>query len=308
VTQTLAERTCWIAVDWGSTHLRVWAVNTNDQVIARDWSEQGLNNIQENGFERALLDLVEPWLDEGVVTKVVACGVVGARQGWCESAYQETPCHPLQDAQFTKVNCKDNRISVTIVAGVMQAHPVDIMRGEETQIAGFLSDQNDFNGVVCLPGTHAKWALIESHQLMHFTTFMTGELFDLLANHSVLKHTVAAQGWQPEAFARSLQQAYSEPSLVTAQLFSLRAGAIVDGLPAAEARARLSGLLIGLELKAAEGYWRDKEVVILGSSSLAKLYHQALIIIGVGARIVDNERLTVAGLSCAYSQLIQGKG
>jgi len=308
MTENLEGQTCWIAVDWGSTHLRVWAVNASGQVIAQDYSDQGLNNIQENGFERALLDLVEPWLNTGRVTQAVACGVVGARQGWCESAYQETPCYPLQAAQFTKVSCEDKRLAVTIVAGVMQAHPVDIMRGEETQIAGFLSDQSDFNGVVCLPGTHAKWTLIESHQLMHFTTFMTGELFDLLTNHSVLKHTVAAQGWHSEAFTWGVQQAYNEPSLITSQLFSLRAGAIVDGLPAAEARARLSGLLIGLELKAAEGYWRHKEVVILGNSSLAKLYHQALIIMGVQAEIVDNERLTMAGLSCAYSQLIQEKG
>ena len=175
----------WIAADWGTTHMRAWAIGEEDSVLAFRESNEGMKDLQQNEFEPVLLRLIESWLDDTKVTTVMACGMVGAKQGWVETPYLKTPCVPLDNNQLTTANTHDKRIKVHLVPGVMQHHPADIMRGEETQIAGFINKNLDFNGVVCLPGTHAKWANIKEGQITSFKTFMTGDLFGVISSHTL---------------------------------------------------------------------------------------------------------------------------
>ena len=150
----------WIAVDWGTTHMRAWAIDMSGDVLAYSESDEGMKDLQQNEFEPVLLRLIENWIDNEKVTPVIVCGMVGARQGWVETPYQKTPCVPININQLTIASTKDSRIQVNLVPGVMQHKPADIMRGEETQIAGFLKSKPDFDGIVCLPGTHVKWVKI----------------------------------------------------------------------------------------------------------------------------------------------------
>ncbi|WP_439508327.1 2-dehydro-3-deoxygalactonokinase, partial [Yoonia sp.] len=248
----------------------------------------------------ALLALVGPWLQGS--TPVIACGMVGSRQGWVEAPYAATPCPP-QGGSFARAQSDDPRLAVHVIPGIKQLHPADVMRGEETQIAGYLAQNKGWDGVICLPGTHTKWAHISAGEIVSFQTFMTGELFATLATQTVLRHSIAADGWDDAAFQTGLADAYGRPEKLAARLFALRAEGLLHDLPGAAARARLSGLLIGAELAAAKPYWLGQQIAVIGAGALARLYVTALAQHGAPATQVNAEAATLAGLTAAYRQL-----
>ncbi len=291
----------WIAVDWGTSRLRAWALSDSGQVLARASSDQGMGSLAPAQFEAALLQAVGDWLAPERRTPVIACGMVGSRQGWVEAAYRSTPCAPA--GPMTAAPTRDPRIAVQICAGLQQASPADVMRGEETQVAGLLASDPAFAGVICLPGTHSKWVRVGGARILDFQTYMTGELFALLAERSVLRHSLDAPGWDPAAFAEAVASAFDQPAQVAARLFSLRAAALIAGLSADTARARLSGYLIGLELAAAAPYWTGQKVALIGASQLVRHYAEALRGLGVQTHIHDSEAMTLGGLVRAYQQL-----
>jgi 2-dehydro-3-deoxygalactonokinase len=293
---TTETRYCdWIAVDWGTSNLRAWAMRANEP-IAEVTSGKGMGTLEKTDFEPALLELIDPWLGASVTT-VVACGMVGARTGWAEAAYASVPCAPAAP-DMTRPRVTDHRIAVHIVPGLSQSTPPDVMRGEETQIAGLLTALKDFDGIVCLPGTHTKWVQVSAGEVVSFRTFMSGELFALLSRQSVLRHSVAS-GWDDAAFLSAIDDALSRPEALAARLFTLRADDLLNGTPSATARARLSGLLIGAELAAARPYWLGQRVVIIGDPALSKHYATALERQGVTAETGDATAATLTGLAAA---------
>ncbi len=259
-----------------------------------------MSALSRDGFEPALLDLIEPWLGRDRIS-VVACGMVGSRQGWAEATYVSVPCPPLS-SRTTRPATKDSRLSVVLLPGLKQDAPADVMRGEETQIAGHLARNPGFDGVVCLPGTHTKWAQVSAGEVVSFRTFMTGEMFALLSKQSVLRHTVG-DGWDDDAFAGAVSDALSRPEANAARLFSLRAEGLLKGLAPGAARARLSGLLIGAELAAARPYWLGQPIAIIGNAGFSQHYAEALAAQGATASVADATEATLAGLTAAYHKL-----
>jgi 2-dehydro-3-deoxygalactonokinase len=253
----------WIAVDWGTTHLRAYAMQGN-RAVAELASDDGMARLAPDQFEAALLHLVSSWLSGPV--EVVACGMVGSRQGWLEAPYRAVPCLPLDPAALVRVPTQDARLRVAIVPGLKQPHPADVMRGEETQIAGALALMPGFDGVLCLPGTHSKWVHVSAGEVVSFQTCMTGEMFALLSRQSVLRHGMAGDGWDDAAFDAALSDALSRPERLGARLFALRA----------------EGLL-----------------AILGADRLAALYARALGAQGAVPRLLPVREATVAGLAMA---------
>ena len=285
----------WIAVDWGTSNLRAWAMD-GAQILDEAVSSDGMGKLVRDEFEPALLRLIGPWLEAGPVP-VYACGMVGSRQGWCEAPYRCVPCAPIDIAAQVKAPTLDPRLSVHIAPGLKQTTPADVMRGEETQIAGALALLPDYDGVLCLPGTHSKWAHISAGEVVSFQTFMTGEMFSLLSEASVLRHGLQGDGWDDGAFDAAVSDALSRPERLGARLFSLRAEGLIAGLPPAAARARLSGLLIGAELAGARPYWLGQRVTLVGASRLSNNYARALKLQGVDAQSLSVTDCTLAGLS-----------
>ncbi len=285
----------WIAVDWGTSHLRAWAM-AGDAVRAEAASDDGMGRLTRAQFEPALLRLIGPWLGAARMP-VIACGMVGSRQGWVEAPYATVPCRPLPEA-LVAAPVTDPRIDVRVVPGLRQMEPADVMRGEETQIAGYLAVTPGFDGVICLPGTHSKWVHVSAGEVVSFRSFMTGEMFDLLSTASVLRHTVG-EGWDAEAYNNAVSDALSRPEAVAARLFSIRAEALLRGLDAGTARARLSGALIGLELAGSRPYWLGQDVALIGAPKLSAIYAAALAAQGVTARVADGAAMTRAGLAAA---------
>lgn len=258
-----------------------------------------MGSLAPEGFEPALLDLIGRYLGD-TPTPVICCGMAGARQGWKEAGYVSVPSPPPSVAEATKIVAKDPRITPIILPGLQQASPADVMRGEETQIAGFLAQQPDFDGVLCLPGTHTKWVHISAGEVVSFSTFMTGEMFAMLSTHSVLRHSIQTDGWDAASFLDALSESISYPQTLSARLFGLRAETVVNDMPSVVAKSRLSGMLIGLELAGARPYWLGQRIALIGDPKLTKLYQVALDQQGAPTDMVDGNAMTLAGLKAAY--------
>ncbi|WP_415233936.1 2-dehydro-3-deoxygalactonokinase [Pseudorhodobacter sp.] len=294
--EPLAQAPDWIAVDWGTSHLRATAMGAGGP-LANACNGDGMGGLTRQQFEPALLALIGPWLTGAAITPVIACGMVGSRQGWAEAKYRAVPCAPVDAAALTRVPTIDRRITVHIAPGLLQTAPADVMRGEETQIAGALALDPGFDGVICLPGTHSKWAHVSAGEVVSFQTFLTGELFSLLSKQSVLRHSIAAEGLDEGAFNAALSDALSRPEKLGARLFSLRAEGLIANLSPIAARSRLSGLLIGMELAAAKPYWLGQPVTLIGAPELCRHYAHALAQQGVTASVLSAVDCTLAGLS-----------
>jgi 2-dehydro-3-deoxygalactonokinase len=298
---TNAVTPAWIAVDWGTSNLRAWAMGADGKVLAEASSDDGMGKLSREGFEPALVRLIGGWLGGGA--PVVACGMVGSRQGWCEAPYRAVPCSPVDRGGLVHAPTTDARLRVSIAPGLKQANPAEVMRGEETQIAGALQMMPGYDGVLCLPGTHSKWVHISAGEVVSFQTFMTGEMFALLSEASVLRHGMqGAAGWDDAAFDAAVSDALSKPEKLGARLFSLRAEGLIAGLSAAAARARLSGLLIGTELAAAKPYWLGQRVTLIGAEKLSAAYARALAAQGVEAKRLSATDCTLAGLASLSPQ------
>jgi 2-dehydro-3-deoxygalactonokinase len=287
----------WIAVDWGTSNMRAWAMSASGSMLAQVTSDKGMGDLTPDQFEPALRDATAEWQIEGI--PIIACGMVGARQGWTEAQYAAVPCPATPDG-FTQPN---SALDVHIIPGLMQAEPADVMRGEETQIAGFLSVNKNWDGVVCLPGTHTKWAHISADEVVSFQTFMTGDMFAAISDHTVLRHSVQSRDWDATAFDNGVSDAMARPERIAARLFSLRAEGLLNGMTNDTARARLSGLLIGAELAGAKPYWLGQQIAVIGAGTLTSLYVRALALQSAPATQVKGSAITLAGLTAAYRRL-----
>ena len=288
----------WIALDWGTSNLRGWAMQ-GGSVLDRAEAAAGMGALDREGYAPALRELVAEW-EVTPQTPIIACGMVGSRQGWVEAPYRTVPCAPMGDS-LVQPECAE--FNVHILPGLRQNNPPDVMRGEETQIAGFLALNANWDGVICLPGTHTKWVQVSAGEVVSFETHMTGEMFALLSSHSVLRHSVQGGDWDDEAFDAAVNQTLSKPEKLASRLFSIRADDLLNGTGEALARARLSGLLIGAELAAARPYWLGTQIAILGATGLAHPYARALERQGAFATLADAERMTLAGLTAAMRQM-----
>jgi 2-dehydro-3-deoxygalactonokinase len=232
--------------------------------------------------------------------------MAGAKSGWKEAAYLKAPCPPINEEKIIQVETEDQRISVSIIPGIMQKSPPDVMRGEETQIAGYLSKNPDFDGIICLPGTHTKWVHISAGEIVSFKTFMTGEIFLSLSEHSILKSSVQSDGLDLTSFLEAFEDTYSNPALLSSKLFGLRAADLLENTSSKLLKSKLSGYIIGSELAGAKSYWLGQNIVMIGNDDLCILYQKALKKLGLNATIENTQNVTLYGLQQAcrgrYSQ------
>jgi 2-dehydro-3-deoxygalactonokinase len=286
----------WIAVDWGTSNLRIWVMGTTGDVIDEIISDQGMSCLTPDQFEPLLLSHIQPWLGEKI-TPVIACGMVGSRQGWIEAPYDTIPARPA--TRSVKIATADPRLDVRVISGIQQHDPSDVMRGEETQIAGFLTDKPNYSGLLCLPGTHSKWVTISDGKITHFQTVLTGEIFNLLATKSVLRHSIA--DWNDTRFIEEVSQIVEAPETLTTRLFGIRANHLLKG--DSSGQPRLSGMVIGVELAALQILWQGQKTTVIGVDELARLYGLALTSLSAQVDVEEGKKLTLHGLESVYKEL-----
>ncbi|TGQ30614.1 2-dehydro-3-deoxygalactonokinase [Mesorhizobium sp. M00.F.Ca.ET.216.01.1.1] len=289
------------AVDWGTTRMRVWLLDETGGVVAERRGDDGLITAQAIGFSTILEGHLAA-MGAPEALPVIICGMAGSRQGWLEAPYVTVPA-PIGAILAGAARIQGQRRDIRIVPGLAQrqADAPDVMRGEETQLAGAGLPAKGRH-LVCMPGTHSKWVLVEDGAVAGFGTWPTGELFSVLAMHSILRHSL---GEQPKPvtshnpfFQDWCRRALAEGGDVTSKLFSIRAAGLLQDLKPDDAAACLSGLLIGGEIASASRRYGASAapVVLVASGALGALYGQALALAGLAVRTVDADEAVRAGL------------
>ncbi len=294
----------WIAADWGTTRLRVWAMADDGSMLSLRQSDEGMGGLTADQFEAKFAASVAGWVVPGQRIQVVVCGMAGAREGWAEAGYRSVPSEMHGNLEAVAPQLKYSNWDVRILPGLSQDSPADVMRGEETQIAGYLAQDPAFDGLIVLPGTHTKWARVKNGTVLRFATCMTGELFQVIGSQSIIKRSIGAeQGWDAAAFDAAVVESFQDPAGVTRRIFGLRAQHVLHGAKPAQLRARLSGELIGVELadqlRSSEGL----KLVLIGAPDLSALYQRALALIGRTADLTSADAMTLAGLNAARKGL-----
>lgn len=282
-----------IGLDWGTTSLRAYLFDGDGRVLASRTSSMGVMRLPRpadlGGCDDAFEKLCGDWL-EARALPVIAAGMVGSVQGWKEAPYVRTPADLAPLARGLVPVRSGRGVDVHIVPGLLQDGALpNVMRGEETQVLGALVSDDALRrsprALLGLPGTHSKWVFVEGGQVTRFFTFMTGEVFGVLREHTIL-----GRGMQPAdephdaAFLRGVDTArHHGQAGVLATIFSTRTLGLTGQLPAREQADYLSGLLIGHELAglsavlSAEGFtWPDWTLGLIGDVSLCRRYRLAL--------------------------------
>ncbi len=297
----------YAAVDWGTTSFRLWVVGENGEVLAERRSGEGMTTAAKTGFS-TILEAHLSAVDAPAHLPVVVCGMAGARQGWVEAGYLDTPA-PLSGIVGAAATVADPNRDIRILPGLAQrskSHP-DVMRGEETQLLGAAGTLGNGNHLVCMPGTHSKWVRLTGGVVEGFATYMTGELFEVISRHSILAHAVVdagAFGGEDKSFLDAVVEAARNPAMATNLLFTVRSGQLLHDLSALDAKARLSGTLIGLEIAGALSSARPgSSVCLVASGPLAVLYRSALSALDLKPAIIDADEAVRRGLAAAARSL-----
>ncbi|CAI2932023.1 2-dehydro-3-deoxygalactonokinase [Aminobacter niigataensis] len=292
------------AVDWGTTRMRVWLLDGTGAVVDERRSDEGLLTAQHKGFASVLdRHLKDMGATDGL--PAIVCGMAGARQGWIEAPYVEVPSS-LSDILGAAVSVPGAGRDVRIVPGLAQRNPrtPDVMRGEETQLAGIAGLIGSGSHFVCMPGTHSKWVIAEGGAISGFGTWATGEMFSVLAQHSILRHSIGDKPAKVtpdnQVFRDWCQEALLDAD-IGARLFGIRAAGLLSGLGQEDAAAALSGLLIGAEIASATKRFgrRGAPVILVVSGPLGALYAEALRLDDIDVTIADADEAVLAGLVAA---------
>jgi len=282
-----------IGVDWGITHLRAYRIGPDGSVIEARDEAKGIMAVAHAAFEGTLETVIGDWL-EGEPEPFLMSGMIGSRQGWVEAQYVECPAHAVDIARaLAPVTCagRPGFICPGLTCRDIDGVP-DVMRGEEVQIFGALALLPVGVSAICHPGTHSKHIVIEDATVVRFTTYMTGEMFAVLSDHSILGRTMERGTVDWQAFDEGVARAGQGGGLLH-HLFGARTRVLMNEIPPTGEADYLSGMLIGHEIRAAGG---AGPVVVIGAAGLEERYLRAFGLCGREVTGVPGETATVCGL------------
>lgn len=273
-----------VGVDWGSSSFRAYRFDQRGLLVAEVSAEKGIREVQPQtaeNYENVLFELIGDWLTDG--DTVLLSGMITSRSGWLETPYLACPVDVSTIAKHAL--CLERRnIQLRFLPGLKQDAPTpDVMRGEELQLLG--ASNRDGKRIVVLPGTHSKWAAMNGPVLTHFRTVITGEIFEIILKHSLVGAIFTSQGFDEVSFLDGVRHGYNTATVVS-DLFTLRSSVLLNHVKSDCQHSRLSGMLIGNEIR--EGLLlmgSSSDIVLVGSDSLCSLYQRAFTCLGVTASI-----------------------
>lgn len=292
-------QTALIGIDWGTSNNRAYRIDDRGHVLESRSGVLGLSAVKDRAFDAALEAFVADWR-KGTSRDipVLMSGMIGSRNGWAEAAYCACP-FGIEELSRTVIAAPGQGAAFIVGGGSTcdaQRHH-DVMRGEEVQILGLKNTAG--SRLVVAPGTHSKWAAVENGKIREFRTYMTGELFALLKDHSILGWLMpdGTQAVRDEkVFQQGVRDAAADPDLLHG-LFNVRTQGLFQPESAAGLASYLSGLLIGHEICGATRRFAAKSITIIAEPRLASFYNLALASLGVAdAEIADVGAVTARGL------------
>jgi 2-dehydro-3-deoxygalactonokinase len=286
----------YIAVDWGTTNRRIYAVDGDGRPAGESEDDLGIMAVPPGGFGAAVAEIRNRFSGR----PVLMAGMVGSNRGWIETAY--VPC-PAGTAELAAAIEWAEPDAVGIVPGVsLQDGRADVMRGEEVQALGALAlGAIGPDALICHPGTHTKWISMAEGRIGPFQTMMTGELFGLLRKHSILAPQLEGAVTADESFREGAAEAMGGAALL-ASLFVIRARH-AQGRNEGDCASYASGLLIGSDVRAGLSLHEDGPVGLVGRSDLCALYGAALALAGRETIEVDGAAAFLAGMGKLVERL-----
>ncbi len=281
-----------IAVDWGTTNRRAWRLDVAGAVHEEFEDGCGITGVPAGGFPAAVAQIRERLGD----LPLLMAGMIGSNRGWVEAPYVSCPADP--ETLATSL-CRIDNERAAIVPGLsyLDEGRADVMRGEEVQLFGAIAaGLTPPDALVCHPGTHNKWARVEGGRVTSFRTVMTGEMFSLLKDRSILSDWLGGKVAPDDAFRAGVRRGLAGDA-VTAELFSVRAGILLGEFDKAGAASFTSGLLIGADVRTGLRHAEDGLVYVMGRPDLTALYAAALDEADRRSEQVDGERAFLAGIT-----------
>ena len=292
----------FITADWGTTNRRAYLIGAGGKCLDEFEDDKGIMAVPEGGFGTAVAGIRERLGDR----PLLLAGMVGSNRGWIEAPY--VPCPAGIDELVAKlVWAEPDRTAIVPGVSFVDSDEADVMRGEEVQLLGaFAAGIIPADGLVCHPGTHNKWARLEGGRIARFTTVMTGELFNLLKEHSILSTMLEGDAEPGDAFARGVRRGLEDERL-PAELFKIRARVLLKQADEKDAASYASGLLLGTDVRIGLGEGCEEDIVVMGRPELTRLYAEALRLAGRRPREVDGEQAFLAG-ALRIVELIDERG
>jgi 2-dehydro-3-deoxygalactonokinase len=273
-----------ICVDWGTSSFRAYLASIDGKIIERVESANGILSVGKGEHEEALARNIGGWQAGSRALPVLMSGMIGSRQGWVEAPYAPCPAG-LQEIAAATVTIETRTLGAIGVVPGVSTHDnngaPDVMRGEETQILGALAAMDRDDGTFVLPGTHSKWAHVEAGRITSFATYMTGEVFAALKDHTILGRLMEGAPQEGAGFAEGVREAarLERPGDVLHAIFMTRTLGLFNRLAPDQLSDYLSGLLIGAELLSGAG--KARSAIVIGSPALTARYCAAGAILGL---------------------------
>ena len=282
----------FIAVDWGTTNRRAYRIDSGGRNADEFEDGLGILSVPSRGFGAAVAEIRARLGD----LPMLMAGMVGSNRGWVEAPYVHCPAG-LDELAGRLVWAEPKRTAIVPGAAMLGNDRADVMRGEEVQVLGAVADGSiPADCTVCHPGTHNKWVDVRGGRIAAFRTIMTGELFNLLREKSILSDLLARDVAPDDSFRDGVRQGMAGRTL-TAELFSVRARVLLGAARSEDAAAFTSGLLIGADIATGLGDAGEGDVIVMGRPELTELYAAALQVAGRAARELDGERAFIAGIT-----------
>lgn len=280
----------FIAVDWGTTNRRAYRLDRDGQCVEEFEDAKGVLSVEAGGFPAAAGVIRERLGD----LPLLLAGMVGSTRGWVEAPYVPCPAG-LDDLAASLCWIEPGRTAIVPGLSSTVGGDWDVMRGEEIQLVGAVSAQLiQPTALVCHPGTHNKWIVVEDGKVVDFRTVMTGEMFNLLKSQGILAEFMSGEVSAGPAFREGVRRGL-EQKVLTADLFSVRARVLLGDLAREDAADFVSGLLIGLDLGVGLRLAKESHFIVMGRPDLARLYEVAAEEAGRSCRTVDGAEAFIAG-------------
>ena len=284
----------FLAIDWGTTNRRVYALDADGTVVATERDARGVLAMQRQDYPAEIAALRARFGD----LPVLCAGMVGSNRGWGNVPYLSCPADiPALAAALHWI--EPGRTAIVPGLAIILEARGNVMRGEEVQLLGAVAAGLAPPGAqLCQPGTHCKWATMEAGAVAEFRTTMTGELFALLRQHSLLAEMIGGDVADGAGFRAGVADAARGRLL--GDLFSIRANDLLEWRPRGDAASHASGLLIGSDVRE-QGLGPSDTVHLLAAGDLATLYATAIEMTGARVVPVDSEAAFVAGITAIWN-------
>lgn len=279
-----------IGIDWGTSSFRAYLIGAQGRVLDRLESAEGIMKVPDQLFGEMCKRSLANWLAEGSLP-IIASGMITSRNGWLETSYQPIPAGTDQLASaLTPLHTKDG-LHLHFMSGVSieSTGLTDVMRGEETQIIGAI-ETGISNATFVMPGTHSKWVTVNNDRIEQFATYMSGEVYEALCQHTILGTLMKTGSFCESRFREGVSKGLSTGSNLLHNLFQVRTLPLLGKMDETEVADYLSGLLIGAEIDGATaGLTEADPIIIVGTNDLTKRYHIALNVAGLTSQHADDD-------------------